>query len=79
MTAMTDQEVREFIEKNEWNTGIKIKDRQPYEDRQLYKDSPEANVLYLKFPETPLRATYFSRVVSLLGADEESMFYGALL
>ena len=59
MTAMTDQEVREFIEKNEWNTGIKIKDRQPYEDRQLYNDSPEANVLYLKISGNTVESHLF--------------------
>jgi hypothetical protein len=41
--------------------------------------NPEANVFYLKFPETPLRATYFARLVALLGCKDESMFYGALL
>jgi hypothetical protein len=73
MNAMTDEEVRKFLIKNEGLTGIRVK------DRDLYYDDPEANLLYLKFPETPLRATYFARVVSLLGAEDESMFYGAML
>jgi hypothetical protein len=73
MTALTDEEVREFFAKNDWNSGIKV------HDRTLRYDDPESNVLRLKFPETPGQATYFSRVVSMLGAEDESMFYGALL
>ena len=73
MTALTEEEVRQFFAKNEWNTGIKAG------ERTLRYDDPEANALYLKFPETPLRATYFSRLASMLGAEDESMFYGALL
>jgi hypothetical protein len=74
MTALTEQEVQEFLNRNEWSLGIKSdgKDHLRYDDL-------EANVLGLKFPETPLRATYFSRVASMLGAEDESMFYGALL
>ena len=73
MTVLTEEEVRQFVQSNEWNSGIKAS------ERGLYYDDPEANALYLKFPETPLRATYFSRVASMLGAEDESMFYGALL
>jgi hypothetical protein len=73
MTALTEEEVRQFFAKNELNTGIKAG------DRTLRYDDPEANALYLKFPETPLRATYFSRLASMLGAEDESIFYGALL
>ena len=73
MTALTDVEIRDFIAKNEWSTGIKV------DGRNLHYDDPESNVLYLKFPETPLRATFFSRVVAMLGIEDEGMFYGALL
>lgn len=73
MTAMTDEEVHLFLERNEWNSGIKRS------ERTLRYDDPEANALFLKFPGTPLRATYFARVASMLGAEDESMFYGALL
>lgn len=73
MNGMTNEEVRQFLVKNEWATGIKV------ENDQLSYDDPEAKALYLKFPETPLRATYFARVASLLGAEDESMFYGAVL
>lgn len=80
MTAMTDEEVHKFIQANEWNTAIKIRERLPYQDERLYCDDPEARVFLLKFPETPLRATYFARVASMLGTDgDEAMFYGALL
>ena len=73
MTVMTDDEVQEFIERNKWSTAIEVT------GRILQYNEPEANALLLKFPETPLRATYFARVASLLGAEDESMFYGALL
>jgi hypothetical protein len=73
MTVMTDDEVRRFIERNKWSTAIEV------EGRRLQYNETEANALLLKFPETPLRATYFARLVSLLGAEDESMFYGALL
>jgi hypothetical protein len=73
MTALTDEDVRKFIARNEWSSGIKI------HDRSLRYEDPESNALFLKFPDTPLRATYFSRVASMLGAEDESMFYGALL
>ena len=73
MTALTDDEVREFIAKNEWSTEIKT------EGRSLHYDNPDSNALYLKFPETPLEATYFSRMASMLGIEDEAMFYGALL
>jgi len=73
MTAMTDDEVRAFLARNEWSSGIKA------DVRGLRYDDPEANALELRFPETPGRATYFSRLASMLGAEDESMFYGALL
>src|SRR5450432_2242109 len=73
MYALTDEEVRNFITNNAWSSGIKV------DGYSLRYDDPEANAFDLRFPETPLRATYFSRVVSMLGAEDESMFYGALL
>jgi len=73
MTAITDEEIREFLAKNESSIGIRV------HNRILRYDDLESNVLCLKFPETPLRATYFSRVVSMLGIEDEAMFYGALL
>jgi hypothetical protein len=73
MTVMTDEEIRFFLERNEWNNGIKAV------DRALRYDDVEANALFLDFPETPLRATYFARVASMLGIEDEGMFYGALL
>jgi hypothetical protein len=51
MTAMTDEEVRAFLARNEWSSGIKA------DDQGLRFDDPEANTLELRFPETPLRAT----------------------
>jgi hypothetical protein len=79
MTAGTNEEVRSFLKNNELSIGIKVRDRQPHQDESLYYDDPEANALCLKCPETPRRATYFARLASLLGAEDEGMFYGALL
>jgi hypothetical protein len=73
MTAMTDEEACDFLARNEWSSGIRA------ENQTLHYDDPESNVIYLKFPETPLRAIYFSRVASMLGIEDEAMFYGALL
>jgi len=73
MVAMTDEEIRKFIAKNDRPTGLKVK------EPALYYDDFEANALLVRFPETPLRATYFARVASMLGIDDEGMFYGAIL
>lgn len=72
MTVMTDEEVDLFIETTAWNSGIRVS------DGGLRYDDPDANALFLKLPKTPLRATYFARVASMLGAEEKSMFYGAM-
>jgi hypothetical protein len=74
MTVMTDDEVCDFLEKNSWATGIKVA-----ADGNLFYDSPDANCLVMSFPETPLRATYVSRLISMLGIQEEALFDGALL
>jgi len=73
MTAMTDEEVRAFLERNEWNSGIKT------DGRNLHYDDSEANAIYLRFPESPLRATYLARVAAMFGVEDEGLFYGALL
>jgi hypothetical protein len=73
MNAMTDAEVLKFLSENEWNHGIKA------DGNNLYYDKPGANCIELKFPETPGRAAYFSRFASMLGIEDESQFYGALL
>ena len=39
MQAMTDDEVRAFIKKNEWATGLKV----DAESRNLYYDNAESN------------------------------------
>lgn len=75
MHVMTDAEVREFETKNSWSTGICID-----EDGDLYYKTPEANCITLRYPETPLRVTYFARLVSMLGTfGDEANFHGALL
>jgi hypothetical protein len=73
MTALTNEEVQEFLAKNEWSSGIRVN------NRILHYDDPESSVISLNFPETPLSATYFARLASMLGIDDEAMFYGALL
>lgn len=75
MEAMTNEEVREFVMKNEWATGLKI----PPDANELYYKNLDASCMVLKFPETPLSVPYFTRVVSMLGIDREELFYGALL
>jgi hypothetical protein len=75
MQAMTNDEVKEFIRKNEWATGIKIDG----ERNELYYDTPNANCMDLGFPEKPLRVPYFARVLSMLTIDREELFYGAVL
>ena len=80
MTGMTNEEVLGFLARNEWSTGIKANDpKVDHGDWTLHYDDPEANAISLKYPETPRRVTYFSRLASLLWAEEESRFYGALL
>jgi hypothetical protein len=75
MNVMTDSEVREFETKNAWATGICIDG-----DGDLYYNTPEANCITLPYPETPLRATYFAYLASMLGTfGDEANFYGALL
>jgi hypothetical protein len=75
MNVMTDAEVREFEDKNSWSSGIRID-----EAGNFYYDKQEANCLTFGYPETPLRVTYFARLISMLGTqDDETHFYGALL
>ncbi len=74
MKAMTDDEVREFVRKNSRATGIKID-----ANDNLFYDSPDSNCIEMDFPETPRRATYVARVISMLGIQDEAFFYGALL
>lgn len=75
MHVMTNDEVRDFEKKNHWATGLNIDENW----RDLYYDNAEANCIELKFPETPMRVPYFTRVLSLLNLDAEEHFCGALL
>lgn len=75
MNVMTAAEVREFETKNAWATGICMD-----EDGDLYYNTPEANCITLRYPETPLRVTYLARLISMLGTEgDEANFNGALL
>lgn len=74
MNVMTDDEVREFVQKHSWATKIRIDD-----SGDLFYDSHDANCIGLTFPATPLRATYIARVISMLGTSDEALFDGALL
>src|SRR5437870_10408688 len=75
MNVMTDAQVREFEQKHSWATGIRID-----EDGDLFYDSPDANCLVMSFPETPLRTSYFARLISMMGTHgDEALFAGALL
>jgi hypothetical protein len=73
MQVATETEALEFLAKNQWNHGIHA------DGTSLYYTDPSANCIELRFPETPLRVTYFARVASMLGINDESLFYGALL
>ncbi len=75
MQTMTNDEVKEFVKKNEWATGLKVDGSR----NEIFYDNPEANCMDLKFPETPLRAPYFARILSMLDIDREELFYGAVL
>src|SRR5690348_4685973 len=75
MNVMTDAEVREFVQKNSWATGIKLD-----ADGSLFYDSAGADCVVMDFPETPLRTPYIARLISMMGAhNDEAFFYGALL
>lgn len=74
MTVMTDDEIREFVRKHSWGTGIRID-----ENGDLFYDSAGANCVVISFPETPLRATYVARLISMLGAQSDEAFFGGAL
>jgi hypothetical protein len=74
MHVSTDAEVRQLLSDWKWDRGIKV------DGANLYYDSPEANCIELKFPDSPGRAAYFSSRASRLGfIDDEAQFQGALL
>ena len=73
--VMTDDEVRTFIRKNEWATGLRVGS----DGRSLYYENPESNCMELRFPEKPMQVPFFTRVASSLNLDREELFYGAVL
>ena len=73
MQVATDAEVLKFLADNAWSHGIRA------EGTSLYYADPGANCFELKFPEPPLRITYFARVAAMMGINEEALFYGATL
>jgi hypothetical protein len=75
MNVLTDQEAREFVMNNAWASDLQVNER----DDVIFT-SHDASCLRLKYPETPLRVRYASRLLALLGAfGDESGFNGALL
>jgi hypothetical protein len=75
MDVLTNNEAREFVTKNAWASGLQID-----EADDIYYGSQDASRLWLKYPETPLRVTYASRLLSLVdSSNDESGFYGAML
>jgi hypothetical protein len=75
MNVMTNDEVRDFIQKHSWSTGVKID-----AEENLFYDSPDANCVFMDFPETPQQAPYVARLIAMLGNQgDEAFFYGALL
>ena len=73
MYIATDSEVLKWLADTKWHHGIRA------DGRGLYYVDSDADCFELKFPETPLRITYFARVVAMMGIADESLFYGALL
>jgi len=73
MNVVIDTEVLKSLEANKWSHGIQA------EGTKLYYADPNANCIELEYPSTPLRVAYFSRVASMMGIEDEQMFYGALL
>jgi hypothetical protein len=73
MQASTNAEVLKWLADIERNHGIKA------DGTKLYYAEPGANCIELKFPETPLKTTYIARAASMLGIEEESLFYGGSL
>ena len=73
MQVVTDAEVVKWLATIEWNHRILV------DGTTLYYADPAANCIELKFPETPLSVRNLARVASMLGIDDESFFYGALL
>lgn len=73
MQVATDAEILKFLADNAWSHGIRA------EGTSLYYADPDANCFELKWPERPLRVTYFARVAAMMGINEEAFFYGATL
>src|SRR5579863_9758392 len=73
MDVATDSEVLKWLADIEWNHRIRT------DGSSLYYADSGANCIELKFPETPLRATYVTRVAAMLGIEDESLFCGGLL
>lgn len=75
MNVLTDEEVRDFEKKNSWATGIEVDD-----SGNLFYDSPDANCIVVKYPESARGVAYAARALSMLGTQEnEALFCGALL
>ena len=73
MNAATDAEVLKWLAEIEWNHGIKVDGK----TLSLCRTGPE---LYRAGRSgDALRTTYFARVASMLGIEDESRFHGALL
>jgi hypothetical protein len=75
MNAMTDEEVRRFVNQHHWATGLNIAE----DGRGFYYDNAEADCIELRFPAEPMKVPYFTWVLSLLGNESEDHFSGALL
>ena len=60
MVGMTNEEVRAFIQKNKWATGLNV-DAEGRTD--VYYETAESNCIELKFPEKPSQLPYFTRVI----------------
>jgi hypothetical protein len=75
MIALTDDEVREFIQKNSWFTNLVVS----ADGNDISYSTEDSNCIDLKFPETPLRVTYFVRVATRMLLEAEDYFNGGML
>ena len=73
MYVGTDADIIQLLSDRKSNRGIKT------DGGRLYFDSPEADCIELKFPDTPGRAGYFCRRAARLGPFDDLTFYGAAL
>ena len=74
MKALTEAEVRQWFGESHETIGIKA----DAEYGEPYYDNPDANILILPYPSTPLQASYYSRLTTSVGLGDNQPFEGAI-